>query len=95
MRKFQTHTTNRFISAVLFARWSSMNCAHEISPEATSTGGKFFVAGEGAAQIGPAFAHSNTPAIRQEIRVGHALFFTIRKAHHQVTDCRNAYRSDY
>ena len=80
---------------MLFARWSSMNCAHEISPEAISTGGKFFVAGEGAAQVGPAFAHSNTPVVRQEIRVGRALSFTIRKVPHKITDCRNAYRSDY
>jgi len=87
MRKLQTHTTNRFISAVLFARWSSMNCAHEISPEAISTGGKFFVAGEGAAHVWPPFGHSNTPAVRQEIRVGHPLLFTFCNAPHQVTGC--------
>jgi hypothetical protein len=33
--------------------------------------------------------------VRQEIRVGHALSFTIRKVPHQITDCCNAYRSDY
>src|SRR5215831_3815329 len=89
MRKLQTHTTNRFINAGLFARWSWMNCEHEISPEAISIGGKFFGAGGGAARVWPTFAYNNAPAVRQEIRVVHPLLFTICKVPHQITGCRD------
>jgi hypothetical protein len=85
MRKLQTHIANRFINAELFARWSSMNCPQEISPEAVSTGGKFFAAAGGAAHEGPPSVHSNTPAVRQEIRVDNPLLFTTSKVPQQIT----------
>ena len=80
MKKFQTHITNRFINAVLSARWSSMNRPQEISPEAISTGGKFFAAAGGAAHGDPPSVHSNTPTVRQEIRVDDLALFTISKS---------------
>ena len=62
-----------------------MNCPQEISPEAVSTGGKFFVAAGGAAHEGPPSVHSNTPAVRQEIRVDNPLLFTTSKVPQQIT----------